>query len=556
MTNFYEELELSQELSTDALREKIQEIYSVALRRLNSTVGDADREYNVRKTLEKIEEALAVFENDEKRQSYDERLMQARDRSGYLMHEKIQAYPTGEMGHPKTEKNPKERILTEEERHQEEENKKLQEIMLKKSIAEAIKEQQAQQTAPVEVSIQKASNYVTRAQQSLEDGKLKDAFDFIEKALDEEATYGPAWETLFYYHVVKQISEDGHRYHGGPFQFPLFGDDEIPESSAEISAFSEHLAMEAKYKALNDLSNASLKKDLKQLEKMKSILSEINQWLDSDGIKRRVYAVAEYYQQELMTGGSEYLAQNAYIRKDAWSAKKKMEEYFLPHEKTEMHQRVFEKLKQIWMDKLTQNTDQALRMAEEKKEQRRVRLRYFTPALEKSLQEAKRSKSLVQPMVGVILFMIALLFQAIKLNYYGLELAYTLVQFYDQVLFFNLGVVKIIYQAIGSGGILTFHGSTLLIMLLGFKGITAMRIPYLGYIQWGTVLLTLAYAIYGAAWQTAWSMGFFNTIFLTVLYVYLLKNWVKLFKMAAWDDPVHISGKSVTYLEKIFGFKR
>ena len=91
MNNYYEVLGLDSNLSVEEINEILEDKHSRALRILNTAVGDAEREYKVRKDLELIEEALKVFKNEESRAKYDARLKafnKSNKKSGLLVTEK------------------------------------------------------------------------------------------------------------------------------------------------------------------------------------------------------------------------------------------------------------------------------------------------------------------------------------------------------------------------------------------------------------------------------------------------------------------------------------
>ena len=79
-------------------------------------------------------------------------------------------------------------------------------MIQKKILEEAVS--RIKDEAPV-VSPQnnKAKNLVIRAKQCLDAGKLEEAGEYINRALDEDATLFEAWELMFFY-KLKQWERD------------------------------------------------------------------------------------------------------------------------------------------------------------------------------------------------------------------------------------------------------------------------------------------------------------------------------------------------------------
>ena len=87
--NYYKQYNIDRNLSTGDIRGELENKCSDIIRRLNNAGGNADREYELRKSLERMEVALEVFINDESRQVYDKSLRQGA-KGGMLTNEEIQ----------------------------------------------------------------------------------------------------------------------------------------------------------------------------------------------------------------------------------------------------------------------------------------------------------------------------------------------------------------------------------------------------------------------------------------------------------------------------------
>ena len=88
LINYYTKYQLDEGLTTKEIREELEDKCADTIRRLNNAGGNAKREYELRKSLEILEEGLDYFDSDENRRIYDDKLRQGK-KTGMLTNEDI-----------------------------------------------------------------------------------------------------------------------------------------------------------------------------------------------------------------------------------------------------------------------------------------------------------------------------------------------------------------------------------------------------------------------------------------------------------------------------------
>lgn len=341
MINYYEELGLDPNLTCIQIREILEDKHSKALRILNAAVGDAEREYKIRKDLELIEEALRVFKDEEFRARYDEKLraFKGSSKSGYLMSEK----PDEGGGEPNIDY--KEDTGGREEDDLEE-YKRIQE-MLKKKIMEETLSQIKKETSTPNPSTNKAKNLVLRAKQCLEAGNFKEAGAYINRALDENPTLFEAWELMFFYKL--RLLEKGIQQNISNTIYKLF------------TAFYDR-------KEAISIGNGDINYGLTMLDKISSLrgftihsrdrasktkhaeleLRVIRKWLEERGPRRMVDAICAYYKTIASRADNQFFFDRASLNEDVRVAFKKAMEYGNGQQKVNFYNRAVNRLKDLY----------------------------------------------------------------------------------------------------------------------------------------------------------------------------------------------------------------
>lgn len=596
MSNYYKELELDPKDTTDVLRKKVQSIHSMAIRRLNSTLGDAEREYNARKTLEKIEHALDIFQNDENRKAYDESLGGSEKSRGNLTAEKpttpdaVEKNISSSEAPSNTQEDPSPPPITDEEA---EDNRKLQDIMLKKAIKEALEEQQASQKDVSEPSKQntqraKAHNFVIRAKQSLDailaeqkwqssywdKSRLEQVKEFTEAALNEDATYPVAWEVFFYYHVILKNSNCF------TYDLSLLNPSDISmamtncrrsanyENIEKLPDFDEYQHLLRQLEELENVKISSLRSNATLLQKLSNQKDDLKAWLGSEKRFQPIARIVEDYRQEAQAKAPDHYIRAASLPNEVWEAYKKIQEYSSASEQEEIHQRILNFLEKVWQSDLDYAYKNYCACLENDILSPLKQLQNRLDLVDKKFHSAKvQSEMMNAPtrfILGMGLLFISFFFHGVKLNHYDSWLSdNVIVLLYDYWVFKDVRVFGIINLwrrrimnliPIDTLGFVFYDLLILVIIYLIYK-VTVTLKASTAYVQWGLMFITLPLSAIGAL-RFGSSIGWLPAILLILLYGYLLFDWILLVGMAEYTSETDKTGKAVTPIDKLFGFKR
>ncbi|HHX18106.1 MAG TPA: hypothetical protein GX727_04520 [Clostridium sp.] len=310
MQNFYQIFGLNPEMGFKELKKELEKVHSDALRKLNNSFGDAEREYKARKKVELVEEALKVFESEASKQEYDLEINSNNKRIGLLMNDfPIEATEKeinleGEMkSNTDISANEEEKILN----------------ILKKNQERTPNEPFDRKRA----GKSKSANLVLRAQQSWDANKMDEALEYLKLALEEDAEFVPAWYQMFLYQLEKSFRERwvlrGERNPDSYyflFTFSAFDDYEAAgkEISKEVRDGISNLVRIAGIRM--DFKEKKIR-ELKKDEFMKDNIHRSLKWLKDEGPLKLINSIRDYYLKKIEGADLSFYFDNSTLNNEA-----------------------------------------------------------------------------------------------------------------------------------------------------------------------------------------------------------------------------------------------
>lgn len=404
MENFYEKFNLESNLKIEDINHNLQEQHSMLLRRLNNTVGNADREYRARKDLELIEEALEIFKDNESKNKYDLELINFENQnkvSGHLLSESI------EDENSQDEKEDYNNNLNKEDL---DEYKKIQEMLQKKTVEEVFNKINDQPKGNNN-NKDKAMNFIVRAEQSLNTNKLDLAKDFIDKALDENAQLFEAWDIMFFYYLQKYKLEQSSDSLDLTYRFPAFYD------SNELKALNKKdinksFEIGDTFDKLRDFMSTKEYK-LSEMPRLKDIKHEtkaLRDRLENKELENMFNLINNHYKTLGNSQNLEFYYSNAYMYEDARIAFDNALRYGTNKQQIDFKKRVIDTLREFYKNDLEKNHAFYRSKVVETTNSIISNLKQFDVAADTMLSKHSPGKKTRNKTIGIILFVISIFF--------------------------------------------------------------------------------------------------------------------------------------------------
>ena len=469
--NYYEALKISPQAEFDQIKEILLAKHSEALRKLNNTVGDAEREYRVRKEIELIEEALEIFTTEESKAKYDRRLSEE---------EELKDKKAGPL------------------------------ISISQSFNSS--------KTPMRT---KADNYLIRARQFLDQENFKDAKEFIEAALNEDATSFSAWELMFNCEFIRGHATSKYSTESGTYRFPAFTVLKELENIDSDEVKKGMLMFEKIIHLRTYFARANYK--VEELADMKEEIDLVKKWLEEKGPVKLIASIASFYRETASAKDFNYFYSNAYMYDNASNAYDHALKYADRHQKSEMNKRVLDLLKDCYFHCLKVNQEHYQDKAERHCKRLLDEICDYQQRTVNALAAVSKGKETKNIVLSIVLIGVSLFIIALFLGKYGLALGKTVNSFVAEILLFNNELTLAFRRFF-----LKYELLTLIIMFLVLMPsmliIASTKVKILGYIQWLIVFIPIVY--YGLYALKYWNYhGFFTFLFRLGLSVVLGFFW-------------------------------